>query len=513
MFRGVERDGRRGTALILYTVLLPTILLACGLGIDLCMLYVVQTRLSSAVDGAALGAGRLLGTSANTSEIAGEFLNANYPAGYWGSYNLTPGITVTTNASLHTIAVNATVQVPLLFLRLLRQQYCTVAASATAVRRDVRVELVLDRSYSMIDQMSNLRTAATSFVNMFNPGTDELGLVVLSGSSFVAYPTSEMPNYSLTGGTGPDVHFADPVTGSNQNMLTIISALQLGSDTNTSEAIWLAYMELKKAAAIDNDPTKANVIVLFTDGVPNGFTAYLNNPSSNSLGGNSNCKYDPATISGSQQYGWIATAGNSTTLSFFSPTASTGIGFFNSLIFDTVHNAYYWATTVGSGGYVDDLIEVTGTPMTNCQHIGATGSLGAGTDMSGLAKIPPYDYYGNSTADSAYTQGVLYAQYGIAYNSAQPTNGYQMGLASWSVTDNAAQKILSDTNMNIAIYTIGFTGDGGVDSVLLNRMANTQSSSSYNSNYQTGMYVPASNAAEMQQAFGQVASEVLRLSH
>jgi Flp pilus assembly protein TadG len=514
MFRGAQAKKRRGTALVLYTVLLPTTLLFCGLAIDLCMLYVVQTRLSSAVDGAALGAGRLLGTTANTSEIAGEFLNANYPSGYWGSYNLTPSISVTNNSSLHTVAVSATVQVPLLFLRLLRQQYCTVAASATAVRRDVRVELVLDRSYSMIDQMSNLRTAATTFVNMFNPGTDELGLVILSGSSFVAYPTSEMPNYSLTSGTGPDVHFADSVTGSNQNMLTLISALQLGSDTNTSEAIWLAYMELKKAAAIDSDPTKANVIVLFTDGVPNGFTSYLNNPSSNALGSNSNCKYDPATSSSSTQMnGWIAAAGTSSTLSFFSPTNSTGIGFFNSLIFDTVHSSYYWVTNVGSGGYVDDLVEVTGTPMTNCSHIGGYGSLGSGTDMSGLATIPSQDYYGNSTSGTAYTQGVLYQQYGIAYNSSQPTNGYQMGLASWNVADNAAQKILSDSNMNVAIYTIGFTGDGGVDAVLLNRMANTQSSSSYNSSYQTGMYVEASDAASMQQAFGQVASEVLRLAH
>jgi Flp pilus assembly protein TadG len=513
MLRGTQAKNRRGAALVLYTVLLPTILLFCGLAIDLCMLYVVQTRLSSAVDGAALGAGRLLGTTANTSEIAGEFLNANYPSGYWGSYNLTPSISVTNNASLHTIAVSATVQVPLLFLRLLRQQYCTVGASATAVRRDVRVELVLDRSYSMINQIANLRTAATTFVNMFNPGTDELGLVILSGSSFVAYPTSEMPNYSLTAGTGPDVHFADPVTGSNQNMLTMISAMQLGSDTNTSEAIWLAYMELKKAVAIDSDPTKANVIVLFTDGVPNGFTAYLNNPNSNALGSDSNCYYNPATASANHMNGWIATAGNSSTLSFFSPTNSTGIGFFNALIFDTTHNSYYWDTTVGSGGYVDDLVEVTGTPMQNCQHIGGYGSLGNGTDMSGLAKIPAKDYYGNSTSGTAYTQGVLYAQYGIAYNASQPTNGYQMGLASWNVADNAAQTILSDTNLNVAIYTIGFTGDGGVDAVLLNRMANTQSASSYNSNYQTGIYVEASDASSMQQAFGQVASEVLRLSH
>jgi hypothetical protein len=66
--------------------------------------------------------------------------------------------------------------------------------------------------------------------------------------------------------------------------------------------------------------------------------------------------------------------------------------------------------------------------------------------------------------------------------------------------------------MNIAIYTIGFTGNGGVDPALLKRIANTQDSTSYNSNHQSGIYVEASDAQSLQQAFGQVACEVLRLS-
>ncbi len=151
------------------------------------------------------------------------------------------------------------------------------------------------------------------------------------------------------------------------------------------------------------------------------------------------------------------------------------------------------------------MTEVSGTPMTNCRHI-------ASQDLSGLAKVPPQDFYGNSTGGTAYTQGVLYKKYNITYDPTKPNNGYHLGLASWNVSDNAAQKILSDSAMNVAIYTIGFTGDGGVDATLLKRMANTQDSSSYNSNYQSGLYVEASDAQSMQQAFGQVASEVLRLA-
>jgi Flp pilus assembly protein TadG len=510
MVIGVRERRSRGTALILYTLLLPTLLLLVGLGIDLSMLYVVQARLSSAVDGAALGAGRLLGTSANTNEIAGEFLKANYPGSFWGSYNLVPSISVTTNASLHTIVVSATVQVPLLFLRLLRQQNCTVAASATAVRRDVRIVLVLDRSNSMASQMSNLRSAAGNFVNMFNPGTDELGLVAFSGSAFVAYPNpGNTPSANYSGGPGPDIHFADPVTGGGENMLTLISELQVGTDTNTSEGLWLAYQELKKAVAIDTDTTRANIIVLFTDGVPNGFTAYLNDPSHNSLSSSSNCYYNPTTnpsgAAANHMIGWLASSGQSVS-AFFDPSSSKGTGFYSSLIFDTSNTAAWWVKTL-SGSYVDDMNQVSASSnvMKNCTHM-------TDQDVAGLAKIPSQDYFGNSTSGSAYTQGVLYQQYNVAYDSTKPTNGYQMALASWNVLDNAAQTILKDSAMNIAIYSIGFTGNGGVDAALLNRIANTQLSSSYNANYQSGIYVEAWDAGSLQHAFGQVASEVLKLS-
>src|SRR5205807_4232204 len=141
---------RRGSTLVLFTLMLPLLLIPIvGLAIDGTMLYIVQAKLSAACDGAALGAGRLLGTPANTAEIAGEFLTANFPAGYWGSYNITPKIQVATTLSTHTITVSATVDVPLLFMRIYGHDHSPVAASAVATRRDTRVELVLDRSNSM----------------------------------------------------------------------------------------------------------------------------------------------------------------------------------------------------------------------------------------------------------------------------------------------------------------------------------------------------------------------------
>lgn len=498
---------------MLFTLLLPVVILPMvGLAIDVTMLYIVQAKLSAACDGAALGAGRLLGTSANTAEIAGEFLAANFPSGYWGSDRVIPAITATTTLSTHTITVSASTNVPLLFLRVLGQNYSQVTASAQATRRDTRVELVLDRSHSMVNEMSALKTTATNFVNMFDTGVDELGLVVFGGSAFVAYPTTRP--YSLTAGTGPNVHYADPPPQNGDNLLTLLSALQVGTDTGTAEGLWLAYQELKKANAIDQDPTKLNAIVLFTDGVPNGFTAFFNNPANNGannvIGANSACTYNPANPNDptTNMIGWMATSGSSQSLSFFSPSSSTGIGVYPLLIFDT-NSARYWVSNVNGQGEVNDMTELAGKPMTNCKHIGANN----GTDMSGLTKIPPVDYYGNSTSGTAYNLGVLYKKYGVSYDPSKVTNGYHVGLASWNLVDNTAQAILKDTNMNIAIYCIGYTGNGGVDAALLKRVANTQDAgASYNANYQTGMYVEAADDTALANAFNTVASEILRLA-
>src|SRR2546422_942109 len=92
--------GRRGSTLIFLTVALPFMIIPLvGLAVDATMLYIVQAKLAVAVDGAALGAGRLLGTPANPTEIAGEFLKANFPDHYWGAYNLKPDISITTSFS------------------------------------------------------------------------------------------------------------------------------------------------------------------------------------------------------------------------------------------------------------------------------------------------------------------------------------------------------------------------------------------------------------------------------
>src|SRR4051794_17923169 len=150
--------GERGNVMLLLALALPLMILPMvGLAIDATVCYLVQAKLSAAVDGASLGAGRLLGTTADPVEIAGEFLNANFQTGvtgFWGANTMVKTITYTPGTT-KTIYVDANVRVPLLFMRVIGKSYAVVAATATATRRDSRMVLVIDRSGSMLQTTSS----------------------------------------------------------------------------------------------------------------------------------------------------------------------------------------------------------------------------------------------------------------------------------------------------------------------------------------------------------------------
>jgi hypothetical protein len=112
---------------------------------------------------------------------------------------------------------------------------------------------------------------------------------------------------------------------------------------------------------------------------------------------------------------------------------------------------------------------------------------------------------------------------GTALDLTQKASAYHWGLAIWNSAYNTANNIRSDSNlanragdtnnMSIAIYTIGYLGNGGVDQGLLRDIANDKSASSYNSSQPTGMFVPATNPTALANAFTTVASAILRLRY
>ena len=133
-----KRASERGSALIFYTLALPVLLMVASLAVDLTTMYIAQAQLQTAVDGAARGAVRLLNTTANTTEIAAEFLKANLPNGYWFTSNLkSTNISLTTTGTQHTVNVTATVDVPLTFMQIIGLKTTTVAATGNASEWDL----------------------------------------------------------------------------------------------------------------------------------------------------------------------------------------------------------------------------------------------------------------------------------------------------------------------------------------------------------------------------------------
>ena len=560
------RSTRRGSVLFLFMMATPIVVIPLvGLGIDATMLRIVQARLGAAVDGAALGTGRLLGSTASPTAMATEFVKASFltdgTAGFWGANNLqvsptyTPGIT-------KTIKVDASAQVPLLFARIFGQPSAIVTASSTATRTDSRIMLVVDRSGSMTNQsgsndgntaITDAINKAKQFTQSFTSGTDEVGLIVFDGSATVAYPAYTQGTYTTTIGTtgGPDTGFMTP-------MLTDLgeTGSQNGS-TNTSEALWLAYVELQKAHMRDiqggTKDTRLNAIVLLTDGIPQGVTIWPNRTD----GATANC---PGTGCPNYFLASGTSCANRWTSSNHNPTPMTAAittianwsgsgssvfsaapwGLYQLATTDTTKTLTYWIEYAASSP-----LGLTSSPITTsgCAYL-ASGTQGwSSTITNDLAKIPSVDAYGNTMNGSAYQSSVfLYVNGSTMPQSVNPiydgqssnlfsqtsvTSGNSWTQAAWNATDSAAQRIRTDVNMAsrgestkmpIYIYTIGYlhpegSNNAGIDSGLLARVANDQyQSSSYDSSSPAGQFILATDAAAMAQAFDTIRAALLRLA-
>ncbi|MEI9975368.1 MAG: vWA domain-containing protein [Ignavibacteriota bacterium] len=566
---------------MMFTVIMPFLLIPLvGLGIDATVLYSVKVKLQTAVDGAALAAAQSLNAGLDLAAqskaatlAADQFIRANIvtgasagKTGYWGSYNLndsnctgststaagTPigsGAPVTYDNSgtcvvisednqtmQRSVSLAASVNVPLIFMRIMGFSNGTVTSRGTAARRDVVMVLVLDRSTSMAPpdgSINSLLPAATYFVSQFQPGRDQIGLVAFGGSAIIAYPPADWGKDPATATlAGPDIHWADtPDSASAPNIYTSIKAIKAGSNTGTAEALMFAYKELVAA----NKPGALNVIVLFTDGQPNGISAYFNpTPVTNSsVLSSSPCTY--RTDSGNtarSMIGWIGQGGG-----FKSGTATKNGSGINSLM--QTNNTY--RTTIGAWLANPNEPLIGGTPATNCKF----ATTGNGTNDYLDIKFPLADRYGNSTSGPSsvgaahYTaldyqksfiwtdndQGCLNTSNGArtTWNPATSSvaDACQVGLASWNAADMAAYQIHqhAGTTIKPVIYCLGYEGSGGDDPEFMTRLANIPTNPStgaansvYDSTQPKGMYIQVVKQADIMPAFESIVAEILRIS-
>lgn len=258
---------RRGFIMLTHAIMLFFTIAMIGLAVDAGTMYVIKGRLSSAVDAAALAAGRsvnlantVAAASAAATTTATQFFHANFASGYLGTGTLnlaTPTFTQEVDANgnpngILDIAVTASVPAPTYFMQIFGVKTVTVSATGTATRRGTVMILVLDTSVSMNSgsptACSAMRSAAQQFITNFSP-YDTIGVVQFGYTASLLY--------------APSTNFG------NGTLNTLLGGLTCQDNTNTTSALWLAYEQIKSVGL----PLAYNSIVLFTDGSPNGISA------------------------------------------------------------------------------------------------------------------------------------------------------------------------------------------------------------------------------------------------
>lgn len=420
-------------AVIVTAIALTFLVPLVGLAIDGGLAFVVKARLGSALDSAALAAGRGLtsgatqseaqtnGTSAATNFMLANFppgyLNTNYPGTAANNYGVTATFTPNSVGTLG-ITVTATVNAPTYFMRWIGVNSIAVTSVGQATRPNLVMVLVLDKSSSMGLRISpvgtmpstiNYTTATSCEAMVYNANAftqnfsayDTLAEISFDATVTIDYAPST--NYKSSGSTG---------------VSSAIANIQCGSNTNTTGA-------LAQAAAVINhvnQPAALNHIVLFTDGVANGVNASFPVRTAASLSGQVDWRMSPGLpITGSG-----SSSANNTACSDYSgaslckmttcATSSTAIaGVMTQVngysVTETALNLLqafnqpypYTGSTSGSGdaqpalptGCTGIQIPESGVSLANTPTMSFTSA--GGVQMT-VAYIPTSDRFGNSTS-------------------------------------------------------------------------------------------------------------------
>lgn len=514
----------RGVSLITFSfALILVVIPMIGLAIDGAVVFWAKAKLSAAVDAAALAAGRT--PTENASTVANQYVYANFPVHWMGAtFTSAPQAAVSFPSSgIRQVTVTASVSVPLHFAPIFGVSASIVPATATSSRRNTNVILVLDRSSSMnitgpdgAVVCDTMKASATTFVNYFIDGQDQLGLI-----SFHTW-------------ANVDFQMNSAFQSSSPNLTTVLSDLVCGANTSSAMALNLAYTQIRNLGSAAYASNGAlNVIVFFTDGNPNGVTAVFpaKNQSDNRYYANPEYGSGRTDLTATMDNGMPATTSQCQTNL---PTASPGAviqgsaGAATGLTQGVYSVASPAPTSVCASGQSRaicnttlTLLSVTGcyfasNPWTYTSMWPITGPYALRQDA---AYIPPLDYYGNTTNNSSFmTQssdlltGTYSASGGMRLDQPQSVMD-----ASFNAADAQALAIISDTTYKPVIYTLGLGGatdvaDETVFQTFLERVANDPRSTRYNTSLPTGLFVYSPDDTQLAAAFHQIASQILRLS-
>jgi Flp pilus assembly protein TadG len=450
----------RGVVLLMTSVLLMFLVIpSVGLAIDAGIAFTIKAKLQASSDAAALAAARSLSRGLNltaqqssATTTASRFFNANIQNGWMGLSNPTINVTFPTAPPKTTIVNVATgVDVPTYFMRVAGFTSMHVNGAGAATRRDVNVELVVDRSGSLSTACAALRTAGNTFVQSFVDGRDRLGLIT--------FGTTYHSDFD------PAMDFQSRATPND--MVTMVNNIGCVGGTNSAAAYWLAWQKL---LAI-NEPGTLNVIVFFTDGYPNTVTMNNLQVKTGALG-TSTC------VDKSDRTGVIEPAG-----------------------------AQVWGVALDVETGPPPAPNPDWRPIANKNGCAFASNLANLTsDIYSLTKPLDTDQHDVNNISLLGWQPVTRTGGRIMFNVTNVTN------AGVNALDNAAQQVRTlsaANNLSVVTYAIGFNTDYPD---LMKRIANTTDSMIYDSTRPTGLYVYASDSSQLSAAFAKIASDILRIS-
>ena len=483
-----RRRGQSGIAIYITTAMLVMIIPTIGLTVDGSLLYIIRTRMQGACDGAALAATRALarGTNSaaqitNAQNDAAIYVKLNFPSSFFfsGDVQIDPTTDVTVDlgqANLRVVTVNAHVTEPTLFMRWLSEPSTIVRATATATRRDVNISMVVDRSGSLSASGScgAVKQAAINFVNKFSDGRDNVSLVTFAASTHVDFPINV--NFKSAGTPVP----------------TILSNIVCAGSTSSAMSLWYGYDQLVGL----NQPGALNVLLFFTDGKPTGVN--VNMP----IAGTSGCTNAHPGAGGAPNY---------------------INGLYNT--YTNVNQFFGILKPIGTGTPPDDTTQVVtpdGNSGANCAF--AAGWNGNVTNTSDFLGVPLTDVFGDSLNNGYQAVTTVGACPGVTcfIDINNPNNA---GAMPMNAADDAATRIRngatepstlpqSGKKLNgVTIFSIGLgNAPYPLSPGLLKRISNDPTSDIYSTSQSQGLFVSAPTAADIDEAFTKVASEVLRLA-
>jgi Flp pilus assembly protein TadG len=217
---------RRGAVAVYLAFAIVPVIGFIGIGTDTARAYMVKSRLSSALDAAALAGGKAFFSPTRDADIE-MFFNANFPAGYMDA--VVSGPLVNIDADNETITLSANASIRTTFMHLLGHNTIAVASDTEVTRQIEMLDVVLaiDMSGSMTSSAGNGQSRITAareaalllvdilFGNSGNKDLLKIGLVPWNAKVNVTIDGSVFDSASTI--TQPVGAFTNPETSANQS--------------------------------------------------------------------------------------------------------------------------------------------------------------------------------------------------------------------------------------------------------------------------------------------------------